>query len=242
MLVGILDLEKVTAEDIMVPRSDIVAIDINDDWKDIQKRLVNAQHTRVLLYRDSIDDAVGFVHVRDALRLLSRDQFTKASLLRAVREIYFTPESTPLHTLMYKFQAAKERIGLVVDEYGDIQGLVTLEDILEEIIGDFTTSFLPDHSKEANLQQDGSVLIDGSVNVRELNKELDWHFPTEGPKTLNGLILEYLEDIPQANISLRLAGYPIEIVEMKDNMVKTVRVMPKLYRTDSGRDASSLSG
>ena len=242
MLVGILDLEKVTAEDIMVPRSDIVGIDINDDWKDIQRQLVNAQHTRVLLYRDSIDDAVGFVHVRDALRLLSKDQFTKASLLRAVREIYFTPESTPLHTLMYKFQAAKERIGLVVDEYGDIQGLVTLEDILEEIIGDFTTSFLPDHSKEANLQQDGSVLIDGSVNVRELNKELDWNFPTEGPKTLNGLILEYLEDIPQANISLRLAGYPIEIVEMKDNMVKTVRVMPALYRAESGRDASSLSG
>ncbi|WP_158968268.1 HlyC/CorC family transporter [Paraglaciecola sp. L3A3] len=230
MLVGILDLEKVTAEDIMVPRSDIVAIDINDEWKDIQKQLVNSQHTRVLLFRDSIDDAVGFVHVRDALRLLSKDQFTKASLLRAVREIYFTPESTPLHTLMYKFQAAKERIGLVVDEYGDIQGLVTLEDILEEIIGDFTTSFLPDHSKEANLQQDGSVLIDGSANIRELNKELDWNFPTEGPKTLNGLILEYLEDIPDANISLRLAGYPIEIVEMKDNMVKTIRVMPEFYR------------
>ncbi len=230
MLVGILDLEKVTAEDIMVPRSDIMAIDINDEWKDIQKRLVNAQHTRVLLYRDSIDDAVGFVHVRDALRLLSKDQFTKASLLRAVREIYFTPDSTPLHTLMYKFQAAKERIGLVVDEYGDIQGLVTLEDILEEIIGDFTTSFLPDHSKEANLQQDGSVLIDGSANIRELNKELDWQFPTEGPKTLNGLILEYLEDIPEANISIRLAGYPIEVIEMKDNMVKTVRVIPEFYR------------
>ena len=229
MLVGILDLEKVTAEDIMVPRSDIMAIDINDEWKDIQKQLVNAQHTRVLLYRDSVDDAVGFVHVRDALRLLSKDQFTKASLLRAVRKIYFTPESTPLHTLMYKFQAAKERIGLVVDEYGDIQGLVTLEDILEEIIGDFTTSFLPDHSKEANLQQDGSVLIDGSANIRELNKELDWKFPTEGPKTLNGLILEYLEDIPEANISLRLAGYPIELVEMKDNMVKTVRVIPEFY-------------
>ena len=232
MLVGILDLEKVTAEDIMVPRSDIMAIDINDEWKDIQKQLVNAQHTRVLLYRDSVDDAVGFVHVRDALRLLSKDQFTKASLLRAVREIYFTPESTPLHTLMYKFQAAKERIGLVVDEYGDIQGLVTLEDILEEIIGDFTTSFLPDHSKEANLQQDGSVLIDGSANIRELNKELDWQFPTEGPKTLNGLILEYLEDIPEANISLRLAGYPIEVLEMKDNMVKTVRVIPEFYRNE----------
>ncbi|MFT2091256.1 HlyC/CorC family transporter [Paraglaciecola sp. 2405UD69-4] len=233
MLVGILDLEKVTAEDIMIPRSDIVAIDINNEWKDIQRKLVNAQHTRVLLYRDSIDDAVGFVHVRDALRLLSKDQFTKATLLRAVKDIYFTPESTPLHTLMYKFQAAKERIGLVVDEYGDIQGLVTLEDILEEIIGDFTTSFLPDHSKEANLQQDGSFLIDGSANIRELNKELDWNFPTEGPKTLNGLILEYLEDIPEANISLRIAGYPIELIEMKDNMVKTVRVLPEFYREET---------
>ncbi|MCF2950348.1 CNNM domain-containing protein [Paraglaciecola aquimarina] len=231
MLVGILDLEKVTAEDIMVPRSDIVSIDINDDWKDIQKQLVNSQHTRVLLFRDSIDDAVGFVHVRDALRLLSKDQFTKSSLLRAVREIYYTPESTPLHTLMYKFQAAKERIGLVVDEYGDIQGLVTLEDILEEIIGDFTTSFLPDHSKEADMQTDGSVLIDGSANIRELNKELDWQFPTEGPKTLNGLILEYLEEIPEANISIRLAGYPIEIIEMKDNMVKKVRVLPEYFRS-----------
>ena len=230
MLVGILDLEKVTAEDIMVPRGEIVALDINHDWKDIQKQLVNSQHTRVLLYRDSIDDAVGFVHVRDALRLLSKDQFTKSSLLRAVREIYFTPESTPLHTLMYKFQAVKERIGLVVDEYGDIQGLVTLEDILEEIIGDFTTSILPDHSKETDTQQDGSVVVDGSANVRELNKEMSWHFPTEGPKTLNGLILDYLEDIPQANIGLRLAGYPIEILEMKDNVVKTVRVMPEYYK------------
>jgi Mg2+/Co2+ transporter CorB len=230
MLVGILDLEKVTAEDIMVPRSEIVAIDINDDWKDIQRKLVNSQHTRVLLYRDSIDDAVGFVHMRDALRLLSKDQFTKASLLRAVREIYFTPESTPLHTLMYKFQAAKERIGLVVDEYGDIQGLVTLEDILEEIIGDFTTNILPDHSKEAHVQIDGSVLVDGSANIRELNKEMDWQFPTEGPKTLNGLIIEHLEEIPQANISLRLAGYPVEIVEIKDNMIKTVKVMPMYFR------------
>ncbi|MBU3016454.1 DUF21 domain-containing protein [Paraglaciecola agarilytica] len=229
MLVGILDLEKVTAEDIMVPRNEIVAIDINHEWKDIQKQLINSQHTRVLLYRDSIDDAVGFVHVRDALRLLSKDEFTKSSLLRAVREIYFTPESTPLHTLMYKFQAVKERIGLVVDEYGDIQGLVTLEDILEEIIGDFTTSMVPDHSKEADTQQDGSVLVDGSANVRELNKEMDWHFPTEGPKTLNGIILEYLEDIPEANISLRLAGYPLEIIEMKDNVVKTVRIMPQFY-------------
>lgn len=231
MLVSILDLEKVTAEDIMVPRSEIYAIDINDDWRKIQKQLTHSQHTRVLLFRDSIDDAVGFMHVRDALRLLSKDQFTKATMLRAVREIFYTPDSTPLHSLMYKMQAEKERIGLVVDEYGDIQGLVTLEDILEEIIGDFTTSMVPDHSKEAIKQQDGSFLVDGSANIRELNKELDWAFPTNGPKTLNGLILEYLEDMPDANVSLRLAGYPIEIVELNENMVKKVRIIPEFYKS-----------
>jgi Mg2+/Co2+ transporter CorB len=230
MLVSILDLENVTAEDIMVPRAEIVAIDINDDWRKIQKQLTQAQHTRVLLYRDSIDDSVGFVHARDALRLLSKDQFTKASLLRAVREIYFTPESTPLHTLMYKFQAEKERIALVVDEYGDIMGLVTLEDILEEIIGDFTTSIVPDHSKEAHLQQDGSVLVDGSANIRDLNKEMGWNLPIEGPKTLNGLLLEYLEEIPEHKVSVRLAGYPLEIIDISENMIKTVRVMPEFYR------------
>ena len=229
MLTNILDLEQVTVDDIMVPRNEITGIDINDDWKKIQKALTHAQHTRVLLYRDSVDDAVGFVHVRDALRLLSKDQFTKSSLLRAVREIYYTPESTPLHTLMYKFQAEKERIALVVDEYGDIMGLVTLEDILEEIIGDFTTSMVPDHSKEAHVQQDGSVLVDGSANVRELNREMDWNLPTEGPKTLNGLLLEYLEDIPENKVSVRLAGYPLEIVDISESMIKTVRIMPEYY-------------
>lgn len=230
MLMSILDLEKVTAEDIMVPRSEIYAIDVNDDWKIIQKQLTHAQHTRVLLYRDSIDDAVGFMHVRDALRLLSKDQFTKATMLRGVRKIFYTPDSTPLHTLMYTMQAKRERIGLVVDEYGDIQGLMTLEDILEEIIGDFTTSMVPDYSKEAVAQQDGSYLVDGSANIRDLNKELDWHFPIDGPKTLNGLIVEYLEDLPDANLSLRLAGYPIEIVEISDNMIKTVRIIPEFYK------------
>lgn len=239
MLVSILDLENVTAEDIMIPRNEIVAIDVNDDWKDIQKQLVNSQHTRVLLYRDTIDDAVGFVHMRDALRLLSKDQFTKATLLRAVREIYFTPETTQLHTLMYQFQEAKERIGLVVDEYGDIQGLVTLEDILEEIIGDFTTSILPDHSKEAHVQQDGSVLIDGSANIRELNKEMNWTLPTEGPKTLNGLILEHLEEIPENRVSVRLEGYPIEIVETNENMIKMVRVIPDHFKAPSSENKDS---
>lgn len=128
------------------------------------------------------------------------------------------------------FQHNKERIGLVVDEYGDIQGLVTLEDILEEIVGDFTTSMVTTPSEDITPQQDGSFLIDATINIRDLNKEMEWDFPTDGPKTLNGLILEYLEEIPQANTSLRLAGYPMEVVEVADNMIKTVRIMPQFYR------------
>ncbi|AZQ85590.1 HlyC/CorC family transporter [Colwellia sp. Arc7-635] len=229
MLVGILDLENVTVEDIMIPRNELVGIDINEDWKRIQKQLTQSNHTRVLLYRDNIDDAVGYVHVRDALRLVSKGQFTKATLLRAVRELYFIPEGTPLNVQLLKFQRAKERIGLVVDEYGDIQGLVTLEDILEEIVGDFTTTMTPTSSDEVNIQPDGSYLVDGSATVRDVNKEMTWNFPTDGPKTINGLILEYLEDIPEANLSVRISGYPLEIIEVKDNMIKTVRILPDFY-------------
>jgi len=231
MLVGILDLDKVTVEDIMVPRSELIGIDINDDWKKIQKQLTQSNHTRVLLYRDSIDDVVGYVHVRDALKLLSKNQFNKASLLRAVRELYFVPEKTPLNVQLLKFQHAKERLAVVVDEYGDIQGLVTLEDILEEIVGDFTTTMTPTTSDEVSLQPDGSFLVDGSATIRDINKEMNWHFPSDGPKTLNGLILEYLEDIPQANISVRLAGYPVEIIEVNDNMIISVRILAELYKS-----------
>jgi len=229
MLVSILDLEKVSVEDIMIPRSELVGIDVNDDWKKIQKQLTQANHTRVLLYRDSIDDVVGYIHARDALKMLSKSQFTKATLLRAVRELYFIPEGTPLNIQLLKFQHAKERLGLVVDEYGDIQGLVTLEDILEEIVGEFTTTMTPTTSDEITPQPDGSYLVDGSASIRDINKEMSWQLPTDGPKTLNGLIIEYLEDIPQSNISLRIAGYPVEIVDVSDNMIKTVRVMPEHF-------------
>jgi Mg2+/Co2+ transporter CorB len=235
MLVGILDLEKVVVEDIMIPRSELVGIDVNDDWKKIQKQLTQANHTRVLLYRDSIDDVVGYIHARDALKLLSKSQFSKATLLRAVRELYFIPEGTPLNIQLVKFQHAKERIGLVVDEYGDIQGLITLEDILEEIVGDFTTTMTPTTSDEINIQPDGSYLVDGSASIRDINKEMSWHLPTDGPKTLNGLIIEYLEDIPENNISLRISGYPVEIIDVADNMIKTVRVMPEHFFDESTR-------
>ncbi|MDE3273472.1 HlyC/CorC family transporter [Pseudoalteromonas sp. G4] len=227
MLVSILDLEQVKVEDVMVPRNEIVAIDINDDWKLIMRQLTHAQHTRVLLYRENIDDTVGFIHARDALRLLTKEQFTKATLLRAVREIYYIPEGTSLNVQLLKFQQAKERIGIVVDEYGDIQGLVTLEDILEEVVGDFTTSMTPTLSENVHPQQDGSFLVDGSANVRDLNKEMDWDFPIDGPKTLSGLIIEYLEDIPSEKVSMRIAGYPIEIVEVNENTIKLARIMPE---------------
>lgn len=230
MLLSIMDLEKVTVEDIMIPRSELYAININDDFKSINRQVIQSPHTRVLLYRDTIDDAVGFVHLRDALRLQSKGQFSKSSLLRAVKELYFVPEGTPLNVQLANFQRNKERIGLVVDEYGDIQGLVTLEDILEEIVGDFTTSMVTTPSEDINKQPDGSYLIDATINIRDLNKEMGWHFPIDGPKTLNGLIIEYLEDIPEPNTSMRIFGYPIEIVEVGENMIKTVRVMPQHYK------------
>lgn len=237
MLVSILDLEKVSVEDIMIPRNDLVGIDVNADWKTIQKQLTQANHTRVLLYRDNIDDVVGYIHARDALKLSSKNQFTKATLLRAVRELYFIPEGTPLNIQLLKFQHAKERLGLVVDEYGDIQGLVTLEDILEEIVGDFTTSMAPTTSDEVTLQPDGSYLVDGSASIRDINKEMSWQLPTDGPKTLNGLILEYLEVIPESNISVRISGYPVEIIDVAGNKIKTVRVMPEHYIDENLEDA-----
>ncbi|MGB0937858.1 MAG: HlyC/CorC family transporter [Colwellia sp.] len=229
MLVSILDLNKVCVEDIMITRSELVGIDVNGDWKKIQKQLTQANHTRMLLYRDNIDDVVGYIHARDALKLIAKNQFTKATLLRSVRELYFIPEGTPLNIQLLKFQKVKERLGLVVDEYGDIQGLVTLEDILEEIVGDFTTTSTPTTSEEVTLQPDGSYLVDGSASIRDINKEMSWKLPTDGPKTLNGLIIEYLEDIPENNISLRLSGYPIEIIEVSGNKIKKVRIMPEYF-------------
>ena len=230
MLVGVLDLEHATVEDIMIPRNEINGLDVNDDWKQLVRQLANSPHSRLLLYRDTIDDALGFLNTRDLVRPLLKKQLTKASLLRSVRDIYFIPEGTPLSTQLLKFQASKERIGLVVDEYGDIQGLVTLEDILEEVVGDFTTDVIDDKHEEIIAQPDGSYLIEGGINLRDLNREMQLKFPTDGPKTLNGLVLEYLEEIPQGCLSLKLAGYHLEIVEVQDNMIKTIRILPHLKK------------
>lgn len=227
MLLSILDLENVTVEDLMVPRSEIAAINVNDDWKSIVRQLSHSAHGRIVLYRDNIDEVVGMLRVREAYRLMmDKNDFSKENLLRAADEVYFIPEGTPLNTQLLKFQRNKERIGLIVDEYGDIQGLITVEDILEEIVGEFTTSITPTLAEEITAQSDGSLMIEGSANIRDLNKSLNWKLPTDGPRTLNGLILEHLEYIPENQVSIIIADHKMEIVEVSDNMIKLIKVLP----------------
>lgn len=224
MLISVLDLEKVTVSDIMVPRNEVVGIDINDDWKSIMRQLTHSPHGRIVLYRQSLDDAIGMLRVREAYRLMTeKKEFNKENLLRAADEIYFIPEGTPLNVQLVKFQRNKEKVGMIVDEYGDIQGLVTVEDILEEIVGDFTTSMSPSLAEEVNPQSDGSVLIDGSANVRELNKAFNWSLPIEA-RTINGMLLEELEEIPQVDAQVRVGNYLIDVLDVQENMIKRVRV------------------
>lgn len=226
MLISVLDLEKVTVSDIMVPRNEVVGIDINDDWKSIMRQLTHSPHGRILLYRQSLDDAIGMLRVREAYRLMTeKKEFNKENLLRAADEIYFIPEGTPLNVQLVKFQRNKEKVGVIVDEYGDIQGLVTVEDILEEIVGDFTTSMSPTLAEEVNPQSDGSVLIDGSANVRELNKAFNWSLPIDA-RTINGMLLEALEEIPQVETQVRIGNYLIDVLDVQENMIKRVRVKP----------------
>lgn len=235
MLLNILDLEKVTVEDIMVPRNEIAGINLDDDIATIRSQLTASQYTRLPVYRESIDNVIGFLHLRYALEMLISGDFTHDDLIGLVREAHYIPENTPLNTQLLNFQREKRRIGLVVNEYGDIRGLATLEDILEEIVGEFTTDPSA-HIKDVHPQDDGSYLVDGSASVRLLNRRLNWRFPTDGPKTLNGLILEYLESIPEPGTSLLLAGHPVEIIQVKDNAVKTARVSPLLQRGSSTPD------
>ena len=227
MLLSILDMETVTVDDIMVPRNEIGGIDIDDDWKAIMRQLNHAAHNRVVLYKGSLDEQVlGILRVREAFRLLlEKNEFTKETLIRAADEVYFIPESTPLKTQLANFRANKERIGLVVDEYGDIKGLVTLEDILEEIVGDFTTSTAPSIDEEVTQQSDGSMIIDGSANLRDLNKMFNWELDTEDARTFNGLILEHLEEIPDEGTVCEIDGLQITILEVGDNMIKQAKVV-----------------
>ena len=223
MLLSILDLEKITVEDIMVPRNEINGIDIEQDWADVEMQLQSSQHTRLPVYEGSIDDVIGFVHARQVLHLMARQKVDKEELRGILRGPYFVPAGTSLQRQLLNFQTAKKRIGLVVDEYGDIQGLVTLEDILEEIVGEFTSDPAAQH-KDVYKEGETSYLVNGSASVRGLNRAMQLKLPTDGPKTLNGLILEYLETIPQPGTAFKLGGHSFEIVQTRDNAVKTVRL------------------
>ncbi|MDY0437863.1 HlyC/CorC family transporter [Pasteurella multocida] len=227
MLLSILDLEGVTVDDIMVPRNDIGGIDIDDDWKAIMRQLNHATHGRVVLYKGNMDENIlGMLRVREAYRLmLDKNEFNKETLIRAADEVYFIPEGTPLNSQLLNFRNNKERIGLVVDEYGDIKGLVTLEDILEEIVGEFTTSTAPSINDEVIPQSDGSLIIEGSANLRDLNKLFDWNLDTEDARTFNGLILEHLEEIPEEGTVCEINGLQITILEVNDNMIKQAKVI-----------------
>lgn len=226
MLVSILDLEKVTVNDIMVPRNEVVGIDLDDDLDTILRQLRSSQHTRLPVFKGDINNIQGVLHLRNASKLLLHDEINKAMLMQLCREPYFIPESTPLNTQLINFQKEKRRFGIVVDEYGEVLGLATLEDILEEIVGEFTTDYAAT-SPDIIPQDDGTYIIDGTSAVRTINKTLGWKLPIDGPKTLNGLITETLENIPDTNVCLKVGGHRVEVLQIKDNVVKAAIVHPK---------------
>lgn len=223
MLLGILDLEHVRVDDIMVPRNEVYGIDLDDDLDEIIQDLRECRHTRMPVFRDDIDNIEGILHMRKIAYLLSQSKITKELILQQMEEPYYVPESTPLHTQLINFQKTKARTALVVDEYGDIVGLVTLEDILEEIVGDFTTDNHA-HQQEFVTQGDGSYIIDGTASIRDINKALGWELPTEDARTINGLITEVMEAIPNASVCWYVSDYRFEILQVEDNRVKSVRM------------------
>lgn len=223
MMVGILDLENVTVNDIMVPRSEILGIDVEDDIDETLAHLANSQHTRLPIYKDNYKSILGILHLRRLAKYVSSDSITKAEMLELSDEPYYVPEATPLHTQLFNFQKEKRRIALVVDEYGDVQGIVTLEDILEEIVGEFTTDFAT-HMNNIETLGGGEYIIDGSALLRDINRALEWSLPTDGPKTLNGLVLEHLETIPENHLCLAIDQYQMETTQLGDNLVKRVKI------------------
>ncbi|CAE6936169.1 MULTISPECIES: HlyC/CorC family transporter [Pseudomonas] len=223
MLLGILDLERVTVNDIMIPRNEVTGINLDDDLELLIQQLTNTTHTRLPVFRNDINQIEGVVHIRQIARLLTSNELTKEALLSACTEPYFVPESTPLSTQLINFQKQKHRMGVVVDEYGDVLGVVTLEDILEEIVGDFSNQNIL-RSPDIHPQDDGTHVIDGSAYIREVNKALGWGLPCEGPKTLNGLITEALESIPDCSVCLKIGQYRLEILQSSENRVKSVKV------------------
>jgi Mg2+/Co2+ transporter CorB len=228
MLVSILDLENATVEDIMVPRNEIVGIDVDDDWDRIMEQLRQSQHTRLPVYQGEIDRIIGLLHMKQVVHELARGHLELETLTAAAqaREPYFVPSGTTLNTQLLNFQRNKRRMAFVVDEYGDIQGLVTIEDILEEIVGEFTSDPATMMHKDVHAEADGSFVASASATIRALNRSMRWNLPTDGPKTLNGLIVEFLETIPEPGTTLKMSDYMLEVLQTGDNAIKTVRIRP----------------
>ena len=241
MLLSILDLENVSVNDIMIPRNDIAGIDLNDDWKDIEKQIAQMQRTRVPVYHDDIDNIVGILHMRKVLNLIAKDELNIDNLKAVIRAAYFIPNSTSLTKQLLNFQSNRRRAALVVDEYGSIMGLITLEDILEEIVGQFTTDS-PTRSAGIQASADGEYLIDGATHIRDINRTLEWSLPTTGPKTLNGLILEHLEMIPEPGISLKIENYAIEITRTNNNAVQSARISIIITDNDDIKTGDTAHG
>ena len=224
ILLNLFDLQSITVDDLMTPRNQIEVVNIDADAPELERQIRTSNHTRLPVYRGSLDNIIGLLHVRKVLNL-GTGEARAESLMQIMRPPYFIPLGTPLLAQLQNFQEEEERLGLVVDEYGELMGLITLEDILEEIIGEFTTQS-PLQSRGINRQTDGSVLVEGAITLRELNRKLGIHFPLDGPKTINGLILEHLEDIPEPGTTVKIAGHPIEIVQTQDRAVRSARIFP----------------
>lgn len=233
MLLGVLELSEVTVSDIMIPRNEVVGIDLDDDIDAIIEHLSETEYTRLPVYQGELNKVVGILHMRNLAQVFHQGSVTKAAILQVIKEPYFIPESTPLQTQILHFQSQNRRIGLVVDEYGDVQGIVTLEDILEEIVGELSSGS-SEEDQDVFLQEDGSYFVDGTAYIRDVNKSLDWELPTDGPKTVNGLITETLESIPDSNVCLQIENYQIETLQISDNVIKTARItaLPKQHEEE----------
>ena len=227
MLVNILDLSTVSVNDIMVPRNEITGLDLDDSWEEVQETISESPHSRMLVFKENVDQVEGFIYLRKMLDALSSREFTREMLEAHIREPYFIPEGTTLTVQLLNFQREKRRIGLVVDEYGDIQGLITIEDIVEEIVGEFDID--PQHDPdEIQTQDDGSFLVEGSAQIRTLNRALNWELSADGPKTLNGIVLEHFENFPPQGAVFTFNGHPVTVLEVEENFVQRVRIDPRV--------------
>ena len=222
MLTGILDFESATVEDIMTPRKEIIGIDLEDSIEEIIEQIRTSPHTQLAVYKTNIDRIVGFLHLRKILVLIGQDDFDKQAIINLLSKPIFVPDNTPVHAQLLSFKREKNTIGLVVDEYGDVQGLVTLDDLIQEIVGE-----LVDDEMVPRKQSDGSYMIDAAITLRELNRTMQWNLPIEGPKTLNGLIVEFMETIPESGTSIKLLGHPLEIIKTDEHAVKLVKFLPE---------------